>query len=329
LSWKVIAFIASGSFFLVIAVILIVFLYVRLKKPKRVIKSGYYSLPSESQEFSVKDLAQDINIKQIDEKEIHLGKRIATGASGEVFKGKWNNEDIAVKKFDLKSNSESVTKNFLMEIKISNAFEHKNILKFLGTTITSNNEIYLVMEYMDNGSLKDVLDKNPTNFDFKLKLRMLIDASRGMEYLHSLNPPCFHRDLKPSNLLVDKKWRVKIADFGISKLQSSTTYKTTQIVGTPAYLAPEVISSNKFSDKSDTYSFGILIGEVITGETPYGDQNMFPQQIMFLVVSNNLRPTIPDNVPTNIAILIGELVDAEPKRRPTFSEVKNRLKRMQ
>ena len=126
-------------------------------------------------------------------------------------------------------------------------------MKFLGACFTQAGQVYLVTEYLENGSLRDILDKTKEQIDWKLKIRLLHDTSKGLNYLHSHNPAIIHRDLKPSNMLIDKKWRCKIADFGISKLKSATQYKTQTLVGTPAYLAPEVIQNNLITEKADVY----------------------------------------------------------------------------
>jgi serine/threonine protein kinase len=96
-------------------------------------------------------------------------------------------------------------------INFNSTLDDENILKFLGACITENNEILLVMEYMERGSLRDVLNKTEGKIDWKLKIRLCIDAAKGMEYLHNCKPPLIHRDIKSSNLLIDKKWRCKVA----------------------------------------------------------------------------------------------------------------------
>ena len=100
------------------------------------------------------------------------------------------------------------------------------------------------------------------------------------------------------------------------------------LVGTPAYMAPEVITSNKYSEKADVYSFGILLCELYTGEPPYLDSNLFPEQVMYAVVHSGLRPTLPDECPSALAVLVRDCLNADPSKRPNFAEIKQRLKRM-
>jgi len=310
-------------FALTVAIILAVRIHNRNKK--------YIPLPVfiTEKKFRLKDLVNDQDIRQIKSDEVKLGERIALGVGGEVIKGRWEGKEVAVKRLGIGKNqmTESFVQDFLVEIKIMSTLDNENILKFLGASISENNDILLVMEYMEKGSLRDVLLKTEGKIDWKLKLRLAIDACKGMEYLHSFNPPLIHRDIKSSNLLIDKKWRCKVADFGISRIPNSSA--STTLVGTPAYMAPEVISKNEISAKADVYSFGVTLTELVTGVPPYSDTSLFPQQIMYGVVNEGLRPAVPTDCPTAMEVLIKDCLNAEPVRRPDFSEIRARLQRMQ
>jgi len=172
--------------------------------------------------LSLKDIETDVAVKQIEPSEIKLGERIAFGASGEVIKGVWQGREIAVKRMAFAQNqiTGKFMEDFLYEIKIMSTLDHKNILKFLGASITSSGDVFLVTEFMDHGSVKDVIDKTQGKMDWKLKIRFAIDAARGMAYLHSCNPPIIHRDLKSSNMLVDKKMEVQ--DFRFWNFKNKT-----------------------------------------------------------------------------------------------------------
>jgi len=291
----------------------------------------YIEIPQYTTPKSLKELAADQSIKHIEPSELQLGERLALGASGEVVRGVWKDKDIAVKRMDAFRRGGVMTDkfmdDFLCEIKIMSTLDHKNILKFLGTSITAEGDVLLVTEFMENGSVKDLLDKTGGKIDWKLKMRLAIDAARGMDYLHSCQPPIIHRDLKNSNLLIDKKWRCKVADFGISRIKPSRT-QTMTLVGTPAYMAPEVISQNRYSEKGDVYSFGVLLNELHTGEPPYADLNLFPEQVMYAVVHEGLRPSLAADCPQPLAVLITDCLSADPLKRPSFKEIKLRLKRM-
>jgi serine/threonine protein kinase len=141
--------------------------------------------------------------------------------------------------------------------------------------------------------------------------------------------------LKSSNLLIDKKWRCKVSDFGISRVKKSTlagsesTSQTTNtVIGTPAYMAPETISRNTFSEASDVYSFGVVLAELIDGNAPFSDLDLFPQQVMYGVVHENLRPSVPASCPASLKALIDDCLNAAANKRPDFEEIKKRLKRI-
>lgn len=127
--------------------------------------------------------------------------------------------------------------------------------------------------------------------------------------------------------MIDKKWRCYISDFGISRLKNTTQYNTLNLTGTPAYMAPEVIRDNRISEKADVYSFGVILVEFYTGQAPYSDLNFPFQQVMYSVVNDGLRPTLPENAPISYSILVEECLTDEPSRRPDFGEIKTRLRR--
>eukprot|EP01119_Soliformovum_irregulare_P006174 TRINITY_DN1796_c0_g2_i1.p1 TRINITY_DN1796_c0_g2~~TRINITY_DN1796_c0_g2_i1.p1 ORF type:complete len:1144 (-),score=335.54 TRINITY_DN1796_c0_g2_i1:51-3482(-) len=323
--WEIALLISLVAAILIIGIMFIVFLISKIRRRRAL----YIEIPQYGESrLSIRDLANDAAIKQIEPTEIELGQRIALGASGEVLKGVWRGRDVAMKRMAFGQNQMTgkFMDDFFYEIKIMSTLEHKNVLKFLGTSITHSGEVFLVTEYMEHGSIKDLLS-NTENVDWKLKIRLAIDAARGMQYLHSCQPPIIHRDLKSSNLLIDKRWRCKIADFGISRIKPTTTQSMT-LVGTPAYMAPEVISQNKYSEKGDVYSFGIVLCELYTGKGPYSEMNLFPQQVMYAVVQEGLRPTLDASCPSALSVLIGDTLHTDPLKRPDFSEVKMRLKRM-
>jgi len=311
---------------LIIGVVIGAFAIIRLRKRR----SLYIEIPQYSsvKKLSLRDLANDAAIKQIDTSEIQMGPRLALGAS-EVLKGTWKGKEIALKRmaFGQSQMTEKFMDDFLYEIKIMSTLDHQNVLKFLGASITPTGEVFLVAEFMEHGSIKELLSNTDGKIDWKLKIRLAVDAARGMQYLHSCNPPIIHRDLKNSNLLIDKKWRCKIADFGISRIKPTNTQSMT-LVGTPAYMAPEVISQNKYTEKSDCYSFGVVLCELYSGKAPYADMNLFPQQVMYAVVQEGLRPTIDSDCPSALAVLIQDCLYADPVKRPDFKEIKLRLKRL-
>eukprot|EP01114_Cavostelium_apophysatum_P011195 TRINITY_DN2539_c0_g2_i2.p1 TRINITY_DN2539_c0_g2~~TRINITY_DN2539_c0_g2_i2.p1 ORF type:complete len:1198 (+),score=392.63 TRINITY_DN2539_c0_g2_i2:210-3803(+) len=309
-------------------------------------RRNYVPIPSftEKKKLSIGDVAKDSAIEQIPYAELELGARISFGASGEVIQGMWRKKGskqslgVAIKRVAWETNAASINsavatqkfmEDFLYEIKIMSSLNHENILELLGVCITKTDDVLLVTEFMEHGSMRDLLNRSGGKVDWKLKIRLAIDAANGIIYLHSREPPIIHRDLKTSNLLIDNRFRCKIADFGISRMKSILTQSyATSLVGTPAYMSPEVISANKFSEAADSYSFGVVLTELWSGEAPYADTNLFPQQVMYAVVQEGLRPTIAMDCPLPLRLLIKDCLHTEPSMRPNFKEIKSRLKRM-
>jgi serine/threonine protein kinase len=136
-----------------------------------------------------------------------------------------------------------------------------------------------------------------------------------------------HRDLKTANLLVNNVWTCTVADFGIATVNpDKTSYMT--CIGTPHYMAPEVLLENKYSEKADVYSFGIVLAELFTGLKPYAKEDKTPIQLMNSILNDSLRPTV-DALPLELQQLISNCWNIDPKLRPSFVEILLGLRRLQ
>jgi Protein tyrosine and serine/threonine kinase len=155
-------------------------------------------------------------------------------------------------------------------------------------------------------------------------LKMALDTAKGMLYLHSSVPQILHRDLKSHNLLVDEHFRVKISDFGLSKvLEKSSTAQTMTSCGTAAWAAPEVLRNARYTEKADVYSFGVVLWELWTRKDPYEGMPAF--QIIFAVGTEGLRPTIPSGCPDAFGQLMLDCWQGEHSRRPSFDVITTRV----
>jgi len=165
--------------------------------------------------------------------------------------------------------------------------------------------------------------------DRRRKLTIAMDAAFGMEYLHSKS--IVHFDLKCDNLLVNlrdpQRPICKVGDFGLSRIKCNTLVSG-GVRGTLPWMAPELLngSSSRVSEKVDVFSFGIVLWEILTGEEPYA--NMHCGAIIGGIVSNTLRPPIPENCDRDWRKLMEQCWSANPDARPSFTEVTDRLRAM-
>jgi len=265
--------------------------------------------------------------------DIILGERIGKGNFGEVYKGFWHGTVVAVKKTKLpatasKEELADFIDDFEREALIMKSLRHPNVLQFLGICrVGEGLEICIITEYMNRGSLYRILHLRDLEIPWDLRLRMAIDVSRGMNYLHLSSPIIIHRDLKSHNLLLDDNWRVKIGDFGLAKLlHTADSYSEMTSCGTPAWTAPEVLRNERYTESVDVYSFGILMWELVTRDEPH--KNTPPFQVVFAVGNQGIRPTLPSSCPTEFGALLQECWSENARDRPPFGEIMNRLERM-
>lgn len=239
-------------------------------------------------------------------------------------------QHVAVKRMNLAESLsvneelQDALKAFVDEIRIMSNIAHPHILSIIGVALAeAGKDLILVMPLMPKGSLADVLFKEKRKFSYSDKIRIVSEIAYGMHYLHSIRPRIVHRDLKPDNVLVTADYSCKIADFGLSKMIQKYS-KTMTTSGTPHYLAPEAIRKGRFSEKSDVFSYGIILWEIYAEQRPY--PKIHPYRIMYRVVHENLRPTIPDTCPPSYTALITDCVVENPAGRPTFKIIIERLK---
>ncbi|XP_026387424.1 serine/threonine-protein kinase EDR1-like [Papaver somniferum] len=152
---------------------------------------------------------------------------------------------------------------------------------------------------------------------------MALDIARGLNYLHCYNPPIVHRDVKSSNLLVDNNWHLKVGDFGLSRLKHATFLTTENGNGTPQWMALEVIRNEPADEKSDVYSFGVVLWELATKKIPW--DGLIPMQVIASVGFMDQHIEIPEDTDPKWAFLIKTCLHSDPKCRPTFGELLERL----
>ncbi|XP_047953904.1 G-type lectin S-receptor-like serine/threonine-protein kinase At1g11300 [Salvia hispanica] len=203
--------------------------------------------------------------------QFHEDNLLGRGGFGPVYKGVLANEkEIAVKR--LSAESGQGMQEFMNEVIVISKLQHRNLVKLLGGCVEKEEKI-LIYEYMPNKSLDACLfgSMNSTKklLDWNMRYSIIEGIGRGILYLHrDSRLRIIHRDLKPSNVLLDQDWNPKISDFGMARIFGGNEDhgSTARVVGTYGYMAPEYGMEGRFSEKSDVFSFGVLILEIVKGE---------------------------------------------------------------
>lgn len=197
---------------------------------------------------------------------------LGQGGFGYVHKGVLpNGKEIAVKQ--LKMGGHQGEREFRAEVETISQVHHKHLVSLVGYCIAGAERL-LVYEFVPNNTLDFHLHgEGQPVMDWHTRLKIAIGSAKGLAYLHEdCSPSIIHRDIKAANILLDFNFEAKVSDFGLAKIFSSSnpsvTHMTTRVVGTFGYLAPEYASSGKVTDKSDVYSYGVVLLELITGRPP-------------------------------------------------------------
>jgi serine/threonine protein kinase len=243
---------------------------------------------------------------------------------------------------------------FVSELALLSRISHRNLVSLFGYC-TDDCERVLIYEYMSNGTLYDNLHKKqplpPPLATWGSRLKLALDAARGIEYMHEYAvPPIIHRDVKSANILLDKHWVAKIADFGLS-LASSTEGGNEEegdnyqllTAGTVGYMDPEYYRLQRLTAKSDVYSFGVVLLEILTGcrvIKRYGEsgtpKNVVDFAVPFIVADDMqhvLDPKLPPPTPTEadavsyVGYLAADCVSEIGQDRPSMTEVVGGLER--
>ncbi|KAG7019599.1 Receptor-like protein kinase HSL1 [Cucurbita argyrosperma subsp. argyrosperma] len=274
--WLLLSIFFLAGIVFIIGVVWFYLKYRKFKAAKREMEKGKWTLMSfhklDFREYEILDCLDEDNI-------------IGSGSSGKVYKVVLNNgEAVAVKKLfggtrkegekggDVEKGQVLQDYGFEAEINTLGKIRHKNIVKLWCCCVTRDYKL-LVYEYMANGSLGDLLHSSKKGvLDWPTRFKIALDAAKGLSYLHhDCTPPIVHRDVKSNNILLDSDFGARLADFGVAKVIDSTAKgpkSMSVIAGSCGYIAPEYAYTLRVNEKSDIYSFGVVILELITGRLP-------------------------------------------------------------
>ena len=284
------------------------------------------------------------NLRSFTEKEIeHItngySALLGKGAFSEVYRGVLDDQClVAVKKYKDGTRKEELAKEVIVHSQIAN---HKNVVRLLGCC-TEENALAIVMEFICNGNLADILHRGNANghvfFPLDRRLSIAIELAEVLSCMHSMYSPILHGDIKPDNILLNKNLTPKISDFGIARLISSDgTQQTQNIIGSIGYLDPLYTQTGILTPKIDVYSFGVLLVEMITRKKAADGKNYLIQSFIEALkrgkkVRQMFDKEIVDGkksikVLDDIAKLADQCLILENKQRPEMVEVADRLRK--
>ena len=278
--------------------------------------------------FSLDDLEKATN-------NFNMDRVVGKGGQGTVYKGMLvDGRIVAVKKFKVEGNVEEFINEFVILSQINN----RNVVRLLGCCLETEIPL-LVYEFIPNGNLFEYLHdqkKELLPMTWEMCLRIATEIAGALFYLHSVaSKPIYHRDIKSTNILLDEKYRAKIADFGTSRVISvDATHLTTVVQGTFGYLDPEYFHTSQFTEKSDVYSFGVVLAELLTGQKPIspassGEFKSLASYFVECLEEDNLFEIIDKRVVKEaekgqiiaVANLANRCLELNGRKRPTMKEI--------
>ncbi|XP_048140280.1 PTI1-like tyrosine-protein kinase 3 isoform X1 [Rhodamnia argentea] len=287
-----------------------------------------------------------LSLDELKEKTDNFGSKalIGEGSYGRVYYANLDSgKAVAVKKLDVSSEQESNIE-FLTQVSVVSRLKHENFVELLGYCVEGNLRV-LAYEFATMGSLHDVLhgrkgvqgaQPGPT-LDWMQRVRIAVDAARGLEYLHEkLQPSIIHRDIRSSNVLLFEDFKAKIADFNLSNQAPDMAARlhSTRVLGTFGYHAPEYAMTGQLTQKSDVYSFGVVLLELLTGRKPVdhtmprGQQSLvtwatprLSEDKVKQCVDPKLKGEYPPKAVAKLAAVAALCVQYEAEFRPNMSIV--------
>ncbi|XP_041995214.1 probable serine/threonine-protein kinase PBL10 [Salvia splendens] len=308
------------------------------------------------------EILQSPNLKSFNFSDLKVATRnfrpdsvLGGGGFGSVFKG-WIDENsftatkpgtgmvVAVKK--LHQESFQGHREWLAEVNYLGQFSHPNLVKLIGYCLEDDYRL-LVYEFMPRGSLENHLFRRGSYFQplsWNLRLKVALGAAKGLAFLHSSEAKVIYRDFKTSNILLDSSYNAKLSDFGLAKdgPTGDKSHVSTRVMGTYGYAAPEYLATGHLTTKSDVYSYGVVLLELLSGRRaidknrPSGEHKLVEwsrpflanKRKVFRIMDNRLEGQYSMEVAQKVANLALRCISLEPKLRPKMQDVVKELEQI-
>ncbi|KAK3005617.1 hypothetical protein RJ639_015894 [Escallonia herrerae] len=271
---------------------------------------------------------------------------LGQGGQGTVYKGMLADGRIVAIKKSKMEDDEGKVEHFINEVAILSQIRHRNVVKLHGCCLETEVPL-LVYEFIPNGTLFDFIHDQNEELPlpcWDMRLQIGREVAGALSYLHSAaSMPIYHRDIKSTNILLDDKYKAKVADFGTSRsIAIEQTHLTTRVMGTFGYLDPEYFQTSQFTDKSDVYSFGVVLIELLTGQKAISSSKSeegrsLATNFLLAMEENCLHDFLDERVAkegtkeqiARVANLAKRCLNLNGRKRPTMKEVSMELEGLQ
>jgi len=258
----------------------------------------------------------DPQIFNIDFKDLENVKQIGGGNFGQVSYGTYFGTEVAIKQL-LDVDDKDMHKYIEREMATLRDMRHPNVVQFMGLS-RNGTEVFIITEYISGGDLRKLLKDETRELTWLLRARLATDCAYAMTFLHSKG--LIHRDLKSNNLLVTENWKVKVCDFGFSRRVNKGELMT--LCGTDEWMAPEVMCGDRYDEKADVFSFGMVMTELVTRKKP----PLRKPATGFRFEVGPFQASAPPDCPKQFIELAIHCSEQMPENRPHFKDVLPRLK---
>lgn len=251
--------------------------------------------------------------------ELVFDKKLGSGSFGQIYLGRWRGQVAVIKSIE-GTFTETEEAQFVREVQIMSQCRDKHITQFYGASLESQGRACLLMEYMEQGSLYQVLEKP---LPPPLQKQIALEIALGLQYLHGHD--VLHRDLKSANVLVNADNHAKLSDFGLSHTKAASVKTTLQKSEAVQWLAPECFTrGGVYTAQSDIYSYGVILWELVTGKRPYADvpESRIPERTV-----RGTRDSL-ESISEPYVSLIQQCWSIEPAKRPKLTQIIQTLQKI-